>query len=240
MTQPPFEGNHPSGTPEESGNHPSYDEQRLVIASLEEQLALAREQLAQAEEVATAAGEHIEYLETHGQIDPLMGIANRARLAQYYQNALKRNLNRRHGETEHPEELSDSVIMMDVDHFKRINDGLGHAYGDTVLRTLANIIRENVRDQDIPTRYGGEEIAIILPDTDPEEAWYVAERLRTAVQDTPMGEQEIQVTASFGVGPLLRGADESVGVSGADQALYVAKETGRNRIMMYGDITPGQ
>jgi diguanylate cyclase (GGDEF)-like protein len=216
-------------------------EAHLVIATLQEQLALAKSDLSIASEVAEAAGEHIAFLEESGQIDPLMGIGNRARLEAVYRRlAWPGRSSKSTGMFALDESSKHSAIILDVDHFKGVNDKYGHPFGDIVLRAVAGIVRQGVRPEDTPGRLGGEEIAVLLPDTDPEDAWYVAERLRSAISANPIGEHQLQVTASFGVGPLAIGADISEGISFADQALYVAKETGRNRIIMYGDIPPSE
>ncbi|MCL4528144.1 MAG: diguanylate cyclase [Chloroflexi bacterium] len=127
-----------------------------------------------------------------------------------------------------------SAIMADLDHFKKVNDGYGHFTGDLVLQNLASSCRKSVRDVDLVGRYGGEEIVILLPETDLQTAVNVAERLRQAVANNPLqiaDEIEIEVTASLGVAQL----DENTPnldtlIARADQAMYIAKHKGRNRV----------
>ncbi len=123
-----------------------------------------------------------------------------------------------------------SLLMLDVDHFKRVNDTFGHDAGDTALRCLANTLRAELRAVDTAARYGGEEFAIILPQADLEGALLVAERLRTRLADTVMPNIG-HLTASFGLASYPQHADTSVQlIKLADSALYAAKHAGRNRI----------
>lgn len=126
-----------------------------------------------------------------------------------------------------------SFILFDIDHFKQVNDRHGHQAGDRVLRAVADCVQQQLRDeQDILCRYGGEEFAVILPDTDLEGAMAVAEKIRTAVAavEIPVATgSALRVTVSLGVSTLRGGADPAVLVGSADRALYNAKRTGRNR-----------
>jgi two-component system cell cycle response regulator len=124
--------------------------------------------------------------------------------------------------------------MLDVDHFKRINDRHGHPAGDEVLATIAERIRHSLRKEDLPARLGGEEFAVLLPDTDLVRAQALAERIRQAIAAPAFaltGSQTLEVTVSVGVACWLP-QDESFSAlySRADRALYLAKENGRNRI----------
>ena len=124
-----------------------------------------------------------------------------------------------------------SLVLMDIDHFKKVNDTWGHEAGDAVLKQVARVLQDGVRVVDICVRYGGEEIAMLLAQTDSAHAVEVAERLRTRIEGTPVkhGPAEIRVTASFGVATY----PETVKVRAqlfpaADKALYIAKHDGRN------------
>ncbi|MDQ2665032.1 MAG: sensor domain-containing diguanylate cyclase [Gemmatimonadota bacterium] len=124
-----------------------------------------------------------------------------------------------------------SMVLMDIDHFKKVNDTWGHEAGDAVLKQVARVLQDGVRAVDICVRYGGEEIAMLLAQTDSAHAVEVAERLRVRVSETPVkhGPSEIRVTASFGVATY----PETVKVRdqlfpAADKALYIAKHDGRN------------
>jgi diguanylate cyclase (GGDEF)-like protein len=122
-----------------------------------------------------------------------------------------------------------SVILIDVDHFKKVNDTYGHPEGDRVLRELARILENGLRQTDVAARYGGEEFCLVLPETVPEGAFKVAERVRAAVESHDWG--QLKVTASLGVattGPEIEDGDALL--RAADHALYVAKRSGRNRV----------
>ncbi len=132
------------------------------------------------------------------------------------------------------------AIMLDIDFFKKVNDNYGHAVGDEVLKNVAEIIKESLRESDIPSRYGGEEFAILLPYTKLEEAGSVAQRLRsnveakhvdlTKVKDAKIS--EIQVTISVGVYEYKDGDEPQQLYTKADKALYYAKEHGRNKVII--------
>ncbi|MGV8084532.1 MAG: diguanylate cyclase [Coriobacteriia bacterium] len=127
-----------------------------------------------------------------------------------------------------------SLIMIDLDGFKSINDTFGHLVGDTVLDAVGALLRQELRTADVPTRYGGDEFAVLLPDTTKTDAWVVAEKLRAAlldlVVDTPTA-KGILTKASFGVAAFghLHATAEAL-IAAADSALYVAKHSGRNRV----------
>ena len=124
-----------------------------------------------------------------------------------------------------------SLVMLDLDHFKKVNDKFGHAEGDIVLEQTADIIREEIRALDIAARYGGEEFAIILPETDPKAAAALAERLRKAVENHFAG-NAYKVTTSAGVATFIENTadDAETFAKRADDALYAAKKAGRNQV----------
>ncbi|WP_456434298.1 sensor domain-containing diguanylate cyclase [Thermosulfuriphilus sp.] len=127
-----------------------------------------------------------------------------------------------------------SLLMLDVDYFKKINDSFGHVYGDIVLKTLAQIFTKSVRSCDLVARYGGEEFAIILPETPLTGALSLAERLRRKVQQSPilLNGKQVLVTISIGVVSYdgQKGIDKNDLIDLADRALYKSKMTGRNRV----------
>ena len=132
------------------------------------------------------------------------------------------------------------LVMVDVDHFKNVNDTFGHPAGDAVLRVVGSLLAENVKGRDTPVRYGGEEFAIILPDTNGAGAMSLANKIRRQLErknlvlkdnNQPMG----KITASFGVSQL-RNDDNVPGlISRADAMLYEAKRTGRNKVVSDGE-----
>lgn len=133
-----------------------------------------------------------------------------------------------------------SLIMIDVDEFKSVNDTFGHQRGDEILRELGRVLRENIRPQDICCRYGGEEFAILLPDTSEEDAMVVAERLRTAVESAKLMGTSMTLTISLGVATYpTHGEWQDELVSRADQALYQAKQLGRNSAVLWNPSIGG-
>ncbi|MAU41608.1 MAG: PleD family two-component system response regulator [Kordiimonas sp.] len=132
-----------------------------------------------------------------------------------------------------------SVMMMDLDHFKAVNDQYGHGAGDEVLKELGHRISQNIRGVDMAARYGGEEFVVMMPDTDVDFAAGIAERLRASVSDTPFMvggvEGGLAVTVSIGLACTDMGFVSSKDLlNGADKALYSAKGEGRNRVCLYG------
>jgi len=148
--------------------------------------------------------------------DPLTGLANRRHMGIIMADNLARA--KRSG-------TPFSVIMFDIDHFKRINDTSGHDAGDEILVELSRVAAAELRDIDLKVRFGGEEFLALLPETTEEEARVVAERIRVAVQ------LEVAITISLGVTSYREGDDQETLVKRADNALYQAKKQGRNQVV---------
>ncbi|MBI5050914.1 MAG: GGDEF domain-containing protein, partial [Nitrospirae bacterium] len=132
-----------------------------------------------------------------------------------------------------------SVILMDIDHFKKINDAYGHPVGDIILSNLAGILRKTLRGIDIIARYGGEEFAAVLLNTESRRAKKIAERIRAKVEDSPFfaGEKRLSVTLSIGVATYPHDASTKEElISRADEALYHAKDKGRNQVCVWGEM----
>ena len=131
--------------------------------------------------------------------------------------------------------LSMAVAMMDIDHFKRINDQYGHDMGDSTLQLLAKLLLEHLRADDTVARMGGEEFAVLMPRTTVAQAQVIVERMRVAVARQVFGTQEIPLTLSISVGlaGLAPGASADQVMKSADAALYEAKDAGRNRVMVH-------
>ena len=125
-----------------------------------------------------------------------------------------------------------SVLMIDIDHFKRVNDTYGHPAGDLVIKTLAETATKSLRPTDILARYGGEEFVITLPETDRAVAQRIAERLRAALEKAVVSTEagDIRFTISVGVATFASGISIMDAMGSADQALYRAKQNGRNRV----------
>jgi diguanylate cyclase (GGDEF)-like protein len=128
-----------------------------------------------------------------------------------------------------------AVIVADLDNFKEVNDRFGHDVGDLVLQAFAGVIRENVRDVDLPARYGGEEFTVLLPGTDAEGGRQLAERLRTALEELAVAAGEgasVSVTSSFGVAGFPEEASAASLLRAGDRALYRAKAAGKNAVVV--------
>jgi diguanylate cyclase (GGDEF)-like protein len=159
--------------------------------------------------------------------DPLTGLFNR----RYMEEALKQHLSR---VTRHLHPLG--VIMLDIDHFKRINDAYGHGAGDALLRELGRLFKTHVRVEDIACRYGGEEFVLIMPDASLEAAQQRAEYLRQAVKKLQVqhdGQSHEGITVSLGVAAYPEhGRTQDSVLRAADAALYDAKRKGRDRVVV--------
>ncbi|KAA0259558.1 diguanylate cyclase [Deferribacter autotrophicus] len=125
-----------------------------------------------------------------------------------------------------------SIIMLDIDNFKNINDTYGHNVGDFVLKKLADAIKLNIRNSDTLARFGGEEFVILLPETDKEKAFLVAEKIRNKVENMEFDEINEKVTVSFGVASRDEANDLDEVIKIADERLYKAKETGKNKVVI--------
>ncbi|MFP4509765.1 MAG: diguanylate cyclase [Spirochaetaceae bacterium] len=158
---------------------------------------------------------------THRSItDSLTGLNNRMKIEHVLRHELQRV--RRH-------EVPLSIILMDIDHFKRVNDTLGHGIGDSVLAGIADVLQSRIRETDTVGRWGGEEFLIVCPLTAADECATLAEVLRERVENHPFGFDHT-VTASFGVASYVSGDEPETLVHHADMALYAAKNAGRNRV----------
>ena len=127
----------------------------------------------------------------------------------------------------HRYEQAFSVLIIDIDHFKKINDEQGHLYGDRMLKTVAKLLAETVRETDMVARYGGEEFVIVMPQTPLEGAIIFSDRLRQRI------EQDLPLTVSGGVTSTMEGDDSQTLLARADAALYGAKAAGRNRLFCH-------
>lgn len=169
-------------------------------------------------------------LDNLANIDGLTEVYNH----RYFQVTLDQEISRsqRH-------QTTISLLLIDIDHFKKFNDTYGHQAGDFVLKKFCSILQENLRQYDTLARYGGEEFIIILPETTGEEAMIVAEKLRSAVENATFADlnNEYHVTASFGLVSTcpvkIDGFNKNNMINQADLALYEAKKAGRNRVMAY-------
>ncbi len=169
--------------------------------------------------------------------------ANEKLRSMAFEDGLTRLFNRRYFEEHLEREISRvdryshflSLIMIDIDHFKQVNDIHGHQQGDTVLRAVADVLNNSIRRPDIAARYGGEEFSIILPETDLKGALVLAERIRQYIEELEIDidTQILKVTISLGItsySPSKEKKDKSEIIEAADKALYNSKKTGRNKL----------
>ena len=167
--------------------------------------------------------EELERLATH---DPLTGCINRRRLFELFETEWK-------SATRH--DLPLSCAMVDVDHFKAVNDEHGHVVGDKVLARVATALKDAARDTDVVARYGGEEFCVLLTHTDINHAYAAADRFRSAIANVELA--GTAVTASVGVSEISFGAaDPQLLLDQADRALYAAKRLGRDRVIRFDEI----
>lgn len=210
------------------------DANRSLIAINEQYLGIVQqleEVIAEKESLELELRYANERLEQLATTDALTGLSNK----RAFTEAIERDLHR-----STRDESDVSLIVIDVDHFKKFNDTWGHAVGDQVLRTVGQLLLRSVRASDFAARYGGEEFVVLLPNTDSEGAVMLAQRLRARLAATsvqgPQG--PLRVTASFGVatvaGPTA-GCGPGALFERADGALYEAKRNGRNRVELAPD-----
>ena len=192
---------------------------KLIAANGEELIAAAIRDMTEQKALQ-------ERLEFQAHIDYLTGLPNRRHFLELAELELARTL--RNG-------IPFAALMLDIDHFKKINDTYGHKIGDAVLHKLGQVCRIVLRDIDVIGRWGGEEFAVLLPGSDGKHALEVAERLRQSVADTRLPLERglpLQVTVSIGVASLSRrDANIDTLLNDADQALYAAKRAGRNKVI---------
>jgi len=170
--------------------------------------------------------EYYQRLEELSYRDPLTGLYNRRKFEEFLEYEVYRSKRYSH---------HFSIVMVDLDNFKDINDTFGHPGGDMVLKEIASLIEENIRYSDIAARVGGDEFAVILPETDIKNGMVVAEKLRRLISETPLSvvSGNVRVHASFGIaGFPLNGETLNELLTACDVALYRAKHLGRNRVVM--------
>ncbi len=181
------------------------------------------ERVANMEQEAQGYREHLEVQRQKALIDPLTGLPNRAAWSERLDHEV--NTWQKRGN-------SLSLAMLDLDHFKRINDGYGHLAGDKVLKIIANVLRKRLRPSDFIARFGGEEFVLLMPDSSLSDALAVGEVLRAAIAACPFhfkGEP-VTITVSMGVAQLQPSERSELALKRADEALYRAKAAGRNQV----------
>jgi diguanylate cyclase (GGDEF)-like protein len=199
-----------------------------ALAELQALASIATAAVATVAELVTANA-RVRELRELSEIDPLTGLGNRRHLDRVLPYEIGRR--RRY-------ERALTLVMLDLDRFKRINDGHGHDGGDAVLREMGGVLRSALRAADVAVRYGGEEFAVILPETPGEYAAVVTERIRRQTEALDVG--GIRITTSIGVASVEGRweGDAAALIRAADQALYRAKREGRNRVV-HADVAEG-
>jgi diguanylate cyclase len=170
--------------------------------------------------------------EERARTDILTGLPNRRALEEFFRTAQIAAM-------EKGEPLS--ALLIDIDHFKTFNDDFGHGVGDQVLRLMAKVLRERVRETDLPARYGGEELIAVLPGAELATCRAIAERIRSSISECRItrrstGEILPNITVSIGVGQFQLGESMADLIDRCDRALYLAKKTGRNRVVTENDL----
>lgn len=180
----------------------------------------------------------VQLLQELSALDPLTGLYNRPYVVGKIESEINRSL--RNG-------LPMALLMLDIDHFKNVNDTYGHSAGDQVLQVVARLLKESCRVYDVPGRYGGEEFCLLLPDIALPSTPRVAERIRHRLETTPMDVTgaSLVITASIGIAGIDVGTRDPVLspaalIDRADRALYEAKHQGRNRVAVWesGELRP--
>ncbi|APW65617.1 MULTISPECIES: GGDEF domain-containing response regulator [Arcobacteraceae] len=162
----------------------------------------------------------LEYQASH---DNLTGLYNRNKFNSLFEKEIRRGIR-------YDNELS--LVLFDIDFFKKVNDEHGHQAGDEVLKEIANIVSKSVREHDTVVRWGGEEFLILLPETNAEGSRVVAEKIRSTIYENSLTALNLNVTASFGVCAIKEDDTGSSFISRTDEALYEAKRTGRNKVVV--------
>ena len=196
------------------------DEREREVAARLQSLA---ERVSSMEQEAQGYREHLEEQRQKALIDPLTGLPNRAAWSERLEHEVGQW--QQHGN-------SLLLAMLDLDHFKRINDNYGHLAGDKVLKIIANVLRKRLRGSDFIARFGGEEFVLLLPNTPWPVGVRIVEALRAAIEACPFhfkGEP-VTITVSVGLSAFKAGDRSDLVIKRADQALYRAKDAGRNRV----------
>ncbi|MEJ2455292.1 MAG: GGDEF domain-containing protein [Candidatus Thiodiazotropha sp.] len=223
-----------------NGN-PSVEDLRTIAGRLLEattrsiqQNRLMQDQLHSVEQQTQHLQDEVKKLRDEVSTDPLTGLYNRKALNNRMESLLER--------VDGPDQAPFSVLMLDIDHFKGFNDKFGHIIGDEVIRRVGITMRELLRKEDFPARYGGEEFTVLLPSTDIDAAAGIARTIHQAVGNLTLIRRSTKerlpgITISVGAAVVRPDDNCETLLERADQALYLAKEWGRNRIVTEAELT---
>jgi diguanylate cyclase len=215
---------------------PTHSESLSEVEALRAENALLKEQLEAKDKQLEIQNERIKYLEEQAFIDPLTGTYNRRAFEPELEKALKfiRGEIQEHREGGAETLTKISLILLDLDYFKHVNDTFGHPIGDDVLRKVSVLLMSLVRETDMVARYGGEEFMILLQNADHSFAEKKAEEFRAGIEHITFATQpDLKITASFGVVSSESSTDSAVLKRVVDETLYKAKNNGRNRVAVY-------
>lgn len=194
--------------------------------TMQQSVSVLKEQLEESQDEVGNLRHELERVRTEAVTDPLTGLVNRNGLANAFESALKNAT---------ASSYNLCLLMIDIDHFKKLNDSYGHLLGDKVIKFIADLIKQRVKGKDTAARFGGEEFIVLLPDTPIDGAYTVAEDIRQSIEKSrikrssdsqPIGE----VTVSIGVAQYYEGESIDEFTNRADSALYKSKNNGRNRV----------
>ena len=192
-------------------------------------LQIMSQRLRQDNKIVCEEQYHIRCIEENAKIDPMTGLHNRRWLEEMYTREMNRS---------NMGNFKLTAFMIDIDHFKQVNDTYGHLAGDKVLISVAQALIRSLRPSDMPVRYGGEEFSVFLPGTTEENAKIIAERIRRNVENMTITLHDnnlLQVTVSIGFAERIENDTVASLIDRADKALYHAKQNGRNRVCQNKD-----
>lgn len=201
----------------------------MLLTKVVEANTKLHQRLGHAEDMLKKQADELTIYMSEARTDTLTGLPNR--------RAFDEELGRRLSEWKR-RQTPLSVMMIDIDHFKKVNDTYGHQAGDEILQQVANALSETVREADMVARIGGEELAVILPGTGKAEAQIAANRCRCAIEQArcEFQGQSLRVTASFGVACCMKDETDEQLLRRCDEALYAAKQNGRNRSFWHDGV----
>jgi diguanylate cyclase len=203
---------------------------------MQELNSVLQERLTESSNEIQQLREDLQKLQAEAQTDPLTGIGNRKRFDNVLSELAKHtDINR----------TAFCLVIADIDHFKNFNDSYGHQLGDQVLRLFARTLVDTIKGRDVAARYGGEEFAVLLPDTTLANAARVADDIRQSIADKRLARRTTQeqlpaITVSLGVAQYQPGEGPDLIVRRADEALYAAKQGGRNQVATERDTSPSR
>ena len=201
-------------------------QKELISLTYSRWAVLMKEYQKELSEINTILEHKNKEYETMASTDSLTGLYNRRKFSELYLSSYKA-MTQRHNEM--------SIIMLDIDFFKKVNDTYGHNAGDKVLIQISHVLLKTLRNIDIVCRWGGEEFIILLPTADIKNATLLAEKLRGYIQDLEI-DLVGKVSSSFGVSQIREGEEMNISIARADKALYLAKDSGRNCVKTELDL----